>query len=169
MKNAGSPGKEWHTPVLLFHTRLLCWPKAAAEPRYIRYINFYAAKWIKRRVSRRCLELRCPQRPIISFSVVPSTQCGSESLGDIWLPAHNECSTGQTSICHGSRETGGVREIEGAAGHLEIAFISQMLRCRCDSTKLDSNSAVILSPKGSRSYWDALMRARNNWSALTPC
>ena len=64
------------------------------------------------------------------------SQCGSESLEDIWLPAHNECSTGQTSICHRSRETRGVREIEGAAGLLEIAFVSLMLQCRCDSIKL---------------------------------
>ena len=65
------------------------------------------------------------------------SQCGSESLGDIWLLAHNECSAGQTSICHRSRETGGVREIEGTVGHLEIAFVSQMLWCRCDSIRLD--------------------------------
>lgn len=65
------------------------------------------------------------------------SQCGSESLGDICLPAHNECSTGQTAICHRSREAGGVREIEGATVHFETAFVYQMLRCRCDSIRLD--------------------------------
>lgn len=97
------------------------------------------------------LELRCPQRPIIRFSEVPSTHCVSESLGDICLLAHNELSSGQTSICHRSWETRGVRRIEGAAGHVEIASVSQERRRRCDSIELDSSSAVILSPKG---FWD---------------
>ena len=80
------------------------------------------------------------------------SQCGTESLGDIWLLAHNECSTGQMSICHRSWETRGVRGIEDAAGHLEIAFVTQMYQCRCESIRLDSDSAVRLSPKGFRTH-----------------
>lgn len=78
------------------------------------------------------------------------SHCGTESLEDIWLLAHNEWSTRQTSICHRSRETIGMKEIEGTVGHLEIAFVSQMHQCRCDSIRLDSDSAVRLSPKGFR-------------------
>ena len=100
------------------------------------------------------LELRCPQRPIIRFSEVPSTHCGSESLGDICLLGHNEPSSGQTSICHRSRETRGVRRIEGAAGHVEIASVSPELHRRCDSIKLDC--------------WAMLTQARN-YCVLTLC
>lgn len=37
--------------------------------------NYNAAKWIKTEAIMMCLQLWCPQRPIISLSVVPPTLC----------------------------------------------------------------------------------------------
>lgn len=97
------------------------------------------------------------------------SQRGWESLGDIWLLVYNECSVGQMSICHLSQEARWVRGIEGTPGHLEITFISHMLQCRCDSIRLDSDSAVKLSLKGAHSYWEPLTQVRDNWSSLASC
>ncbi len=96
------------------------------------------------------LELVSPEAYYKLLSGTIHPQCDSESLADIWLLEHNECSTRQTSICYSSLEARGVRGIESAAGHFEISFVSLKLKSACDSIKLDSDS-FIPSPKGFRS------------------